>query len=85
MKAGIRFERQKGLPLRYKEVTLDCGYRLDIVVEGQIVLELKSIDAILPIHQAQLLTYLKLSGHKVGLLINFNSLIVSENIKRIVL
>lgn len=84
-KKEVRFSRQFAVPLRYKEVSLDCGYRLDIVVEDQIILELKSVESILPIHEAQLLTYMKLMNKHVGLLINFNSLVVSKNIKRFVL
>jgi len=65
----IRFERQKPLPVRYKSVSLDCGYRLDLVVEDKIILELKTVENLLPIHEAQLLTYLKLSRLTLGLLI----------------
>lgn len=68
----LRVERQKPLPVRYRSVLLDCGYRLDLIVEGTVIIEVKSIDKLLPIHKAQLLTYLKLTGCKVGLLINFN-------------
>jgi len=81
----IQFERQMPLPIRYKDVSLDCGYRLDIVVENKILLELKSVESILPIHQAQILTYMKLSNLRVGLLINFNTPVVSQGIKRYVL
>ena len=84
-KEGIPFCRQFPVPIRYKEVLLDCGYRLDLIIEDQIILELKSVEALLPIHEAQLLTYLKLTNKHVGLLINFNSLVVSKNIKRFVL
>src|SRR6266536_5737119 len=69
---GLNFERQVELPVAYKGLKLDCGYRLDIVVEDSVLIELKSIEQILPIHQAQLLTYLHLSGKKVALLMNFN-------------
>src|SRR5581483_10660385 len=69
---SLAFQRQVELPVTYKGLKLDCGYKLDIVVEEQVVLELKSVEQILPIHQAQLLTYLRLSGKRVGLLINFN-------------
>jgi GxxExxY protein len=68
----IPYERQKELPIEYKGIKLDCGYRLDVLVENRLVLELKVCDALQPIHKAQLLTYLKLTGIKVGLLINFN-------------
>jgi GxxExxY protein len=81
--AGIRFERQKPLPVKYKKVFLDCGYRLDLVIEGKIILELKTVETLLPIHEAQLLTYLKLSGLTLGLLINFNVPVLKNGIKRI--
>ena len=81
---GINFERQKPLPVEYKQVKLDCGYRLDLVVENLVILELKSVQAIEPIHEAQLLTYLKLSELKLGLLINFNVTVLKNSIKRIV-
>ena len=81
---GIAFERQKSLAVSYKGVKLDCGYRLDIVVGGLIILELKAVDQIEPIHEAQLLTYLKLSNLKLGILINFNVPILRDGIKRIV-
>src|SRR5258705_1120216 len=77
----INFERQKPIPLVYKEVKLDCGYRLDILVEGRIVVELKSVDGLDPIHEAIILTYLKLSSHKLGLLINFNVPLLKNGIK----
>jgi GxxExxY protein len=78
----MNFERQKPIPLVYKEAKLDCGYRLDIVVEGRIVVELKSVDGLGPIHAAIILTYLKLSGHKLGLLINFNVSLLKDGIRR---
>ena len=78
----INFERQKPIPLVYKEVKLDCGYRLDILVEGRIVVELKSVDGLDPIHEAIILTYLKLSSHKLGLLINFNVPLLKNGIRR---
>lgn len=80
---GIAFERQKPLPVKYKSVNLDCGYRLDLVIEGKIILELKTVENLLPIHEAQLLTYLKLSGLTLGLLINFNVPVLKNGIKRI--
>jgi GxxExxY protein len=82
--AGIKFERQKPLPVHYKDVKLDCGYRLDLVVEEKIIIELKAVESLLPIHEAQLLTYLKLSGITLGLLINFNVAMLKQGIKRIV-
>jgi GxxExxY protein len=81
--AGIKFERQKPLPVRFKGVSLDCGYRLDLVVERRLIVELKTVEHILPIHEAQLLTYLKLSGLTLGLLINFNVPVLKSGIKRI--
>jgi GxxExxY protein len=80
---GIRFERQKPLPVKYKDVNLDCGYRLDLMVEDKIILELKTVEQLLPIHEAQLLTYLRLSGHILGLLINFNVPVLKNGVKRI--
>lgn len=82
--AGLNFERQRALPVEYKGVRLDCGYRLDLVVEDSVIVELKTVDSILPIHEAQLLTYLKLSGVQVGLLINFNVPILTHGVKRLV-
>jgi GxxExxY protein len=79
----IHFERQKPLPVKYKSVNLDCGYRLDLVVEDKIILELKTVERLLPVHEAQLLTYLKLSGLTLGLLINFNVPVLRNGIKRI--
>ena len=70
-KNGLLFERQKPLPLIYEDVRLDCGYRLDFVIEKSIIVEIKSVESILPIHIAQLLSYLRLSGLQIGLLINF--------------
>ena len=80
---GLAIERQKELPVVYRDVRLDCGYRIDMLVEGKVVLELKAIDQLLPIHEAQLLSYLKLSGCKLGLLINFNVKLLTEGLKRI--
>jgi GxxExxY protein len=82
--AGLGFERQRSLPVACKGVHLDCGYRLDVVVENTVVVELKSVEALAPIHEAQLLTYLKLSGMTVGLLINFNVPVLRRGIRRIV-
>jgi GxxExxY protein len=77
-------ERQKALPINYKQVKLDCGYRLDLVVEGKVILELKSCEKIEDIHKAQLLTYLRLSGLRLGLILNFNVRIMKEGIVRVV-
>jgi len=82
--ANIRFERQVSLPVMYKSLPLDCGYRLDFLVEKKVVLEVKAVDGLEPIHQAQLLTYLKLGGWTIGILINFNVSILRNVIKRIV-
>jgi GxxExxY protein len=81
---GLRFERQVHLPVTYKGIKLECGHKLDLVVEDSIVLELKAIDELAPIHQAQLLTYLKTSNKKVGLLINFNVQFLKNGLKRVV-
>ena len=80
---NIAYDRQKTLPIHYKGVDLDCGYRLDIVVENRVIIELKACDELKPIHEAQLLTYLKLTGIKIGLLINFNVSVLKEGIKRL--
>lgn len=82
---SITFERQKPLPILYKGKNLDCTYRLDLVIEKRILLELKSVDRLLLIHDAQILTYLKLSGIRTGLLINFNEILLKDGIKRFVL
>ena len=84
-KTGLSFKRQQNLPVEYKGIKLDCGYRLDLVVEEKVIVELKSVEKLLPIHQAQLLTYLRLSELKLGLLINFNSALLKDGIKRMVL
>ena len=80
---GLQFERQVPLPVIYKEVKLDCGYRMDVVVENLVILELKVVEKIASIHEAQLLTYLKLSDLPLGLILNFNSPILKQGIKRI--
>jgi GxxExxY protein len=69
---NLKFQRQLPLPVQYKSIGLDCGYRIDLVVEDLLILELKCVEHLLPIHEAQLLTYLKLSGKRVGLILNFN-------------
>ena len=81
---GLKVERQKILPLVYKELSLDAGYRLDLLVEDQVIVEIKAVDQFAPIHQAQMLTYLRLSGCKVGLLINFNVRVLKNGIKRVI-
>ncbi|MDX2480850.1 MAG: GxxExxY protein [Desulfuromusa sp.] len=82
---GIKFQRQRSLPLEYKGIKLDCSYRLDLLVEEQVVIEIKTIEKILPVHQAQLLTYLKLLPAKVGLLLNFREARLKDGICRLVL
>jgi len=82
---GLTFERQVDLPVSYEGVQLNCGYKIDLIVQQEVVLELKTVEKILPVHEAQLLTYLKLSGRHVGLLINFNTPVLTRGIKRIVL
>lgn len=81
---GVRFQRQLELPVRYKALQLDCGYRMDLLVEEKIVLELKCVETIAPIHKAQLLTYLRLSNKAVGLLMNFNIAVMKDGIHRMV-
>ncbi len=81
----IPFEQQKPLPVEYKGIRLECGYRLDLLVAKSVVVEVKAIESLHPIHEAQLLTYLKLGGWKVGLLINFNVPILKQGIRRLVL
>ena len=82
---GIPFERQVPIPVEYKGVKLDCGYRADLVVDRLILVEIKAIDSLLPIHDAQLLSYLKLGGWKIGLLINFNVELLKNGLRRRVL
>ena len=81
----VPFERQRPLPVKYKGIALDCGYRLDLLVEDQVVVEIKAVEKILPIHEAQLLTYLRLGGWKAGLLLNFNVPVLKQGIRRLVL
>jgi GxxExxY protein len=81
---GLSYARQVPLPVVYKTVRLDCAYRLDFLVEGRLVLELKAVERLLPVHKAQLLTYLKLSGHKTGLLFNFNEVVLKDGLIRMV-
>jgi len=82
--AGFQVEKEKMMPLVFEDVKLDCGYRIDILVENQLVLELKSIEALSDIHLAQTLTYMKLGGYRFGLLMNFNVLRLKDGIRRIV-
>lgn len=82
--AGLEFKRQVALPVVYKGVKLDCGYRMDVVVEESVIIEIKAVERIVPVHEAQLLSYLKLTGIKVGLLLNFHVPVLKSGIKRIV-
>ena len=81
----IPFTLQHELPVRYKEINIDCGYRIDLLVDNSLIIELKSVQQILPIHDAQLLTYMKLADIRTGLLINFNVQLLKDGIKRMVL
>ena len=83
--AGLEVEKQKSLPLIYKEIKLDAGYRVDFLIENKVIIEIKSIEALHPIHTAQVLTYLKLSNCKLALLINFNVSLFKDGVKRIIL
>jgi GxxExxY protein len=82
---GLKTQIQVPVPVAYKTVRLDCGFRLDLLVEKQLVVELKCVESLAPLHDAQLLTYLKLTGLKIGLLINFNVPLLKQGIKRLVL
>ena len=82
IKAGLYIDRQKAVPVIYKEIKLDYGYRIDILVEKQVVIELKTVDAFNPVHEAQILTYMKFAEMKIGLLINFNVTLLKNGIKR---
>lgn len=84
-KIGTSAERQVPLPVVYDELRLEAGYRVDVVVEHQLVVELKAVEGLLPVHRAQVLTYLKLSGYRLGLLINFNVPVLKEGIRRVIL
>jgi GxxExxY protein len=84
VKKGLYVEKEKPLPLVYEEIKLDCGYRLDLLVENKLVIEIKAVEALTDIHLAQVLTYLKVSGCRLGLLINFNVLKVKDGIRRII-
>ncbi len=83
--SGLSFRRQVPLPVIYKSIRLDCGYRMDVVVEEQVIVELKTVERLMPIHEAQILTYLKLSGLRTGLLLNFNSAVLKDGLRRIML
>lgn len=83
-KAGLFVEKEKPLPLIYEEVKLDCGYRVDLLIENKVVIEIKSVDLINEVYLAQVLTYLKLLNNKIGLLINFNVVLLKDGIKRLI-
>jgi len=83
--AQIRFQMELPLPVRYKNVLLDCGYRIDLLVSGDLIVEVKAVEMLLPIHQAQILTYMRLAKIPIGLLINFNVTKLQNGIKRFVL
>ena len=84
IKRGLNLERQRGIPVVYDNIKMELGFRADIIVENKVIIELKSIEAIAPVHTNQLLTYLKLTGIKLGLLVNFNEALIKDGIKRIV-
>jgi GxxExxY protein len=83
--AGIAYGRQVPLALVYKNIRLECSYRMDVVVERQLIIEIKAVEQLLPIHEAQMLTYLRLSGHPIALLMNFNSVALRNGLRRFVL
>ena len=84
-KSGIEYRRQVALPVTYKDVRLDCGYRMDIVAAGRLIIEVKAVERMLPIHEAQILTYLRLSRLRIALLINFNTVLLKNGLRRFVL
>ena len=81
---NLRVESQKAVPVVYKQTKLECGYRLDLLVEGRVVVELKSVEGLGPIHEAIILTYLRMSGHRLGLLINFNVSVLKDGVRRFI-
>src|ERR1700751_1587976 len=83
--AGISFQMEVPLPIRYKGILIDCGYRIDLLVSGDLIIEVKSVETLLPIHQAQILTYMRLAKIPIGLLLNFNVMKLQNGIKRFVL
>ncbi len=82
---SISFKQQASLPVKYKNIEIDCAYRIDLLIENMLIVELKSVEKVLPIHQAQLMTYMKLANIPTGLLINFNTKLLKNGIKRVVL
>jgi GxxExxY protein len=85
IEAGLQFRRQVELPIIYKSVRIDCAYRLDLAIADQLIMELKSVERILPLHEAQLLTYLRLSGLRIGLIMNFNTAVLKDGLRRMLL
>ena len=85
VRSGLYAEQQKAMPLVFEEIHLECGYRLDILVENKLVIEVKSVEALHPVFFAQTLTYMRLGGYKLGLVINFNVTVLREGIKRVIL
>jgi GxxExxY protein len=83
-KTGLLIERQKALPLFYESVRLEIGYRVDLMIDGKLIVEIKAVESLNDVHKAQVITYLKLSGCKLGLLVNFNVALIKDGIKRIV-
>ncbi|MBL1214897.1 MAG: GxxExxY protein [Ignavibacteriae bacterium] len=81
---GLFVERQKPIPVLYKDTKMEIGFRADLIIEHKVIIEIKSVEAIAPVHQKQLLTYLRITGNKLGLLINFNSALIKDGIQRIV-
>ncbi len=84
-RAEINFQMEVELPVKYKNILISCGYRIDLLIENKLIIELKSVDKILPVHEAQLLTYMRLANMEIGLLMNFNEKILKDGIKRFVL
>lgn len=85
IKSGLKIERQKAIPIIYKDIKLDCGYRADLIVDEKVLIELKTVETFNPVHEAQILTYLKFAEKRLGLLINFNVLRLKDGIKRYIL
>lgn len=83
--AGVDFRRQVPLPIVYKSIRLDCGYRLDVLAENRVIIEVKSVERLMPIHEAQMLAYMKISGIRAGLLLNFNTAVLKDGMRRLML
>lgn len=84
-RAGLGYSHEQALPIIYKDLRLDCGYRIDILIERELIVEIKATERVLPVHEAQILTYLRLSGCRIGLLLNFNAVLLKDGLKRFVL